>query len=266
LYRGKFLRAKEAYRLQKTLYDGELQSKSAAIKDYYQEWRKSYFKRIQRTLKIDPNNIFLDIGVGSTGYTIVEIAKMGAKAVGVDISTKGIKIAYRLAKEMLSEKRELWDFVVCSGEYLPFRRIFSGIISIAVIEHIPYVKKVFDEISRVIKIFGKVFIVFPNKNRPFTLGLLYKVIDRKQGHLWLFDPRYVVDEFRRRGFNIEDIRYSCHSIKLLHALFRLARSPAGSGRVGRNFWWKIEELDLRQPQKKSLAFTIVATKRQLGKI
>jgi len=53
-------------------------------------WRVSYLERLRAAGLLESRgNYLLDIGVGGTGYTVIEAARVGAYAVGCDLSLGG---------------------------------------------------------------------------------------------------------------------------------------------------------------------------------
>src|SRR4051812_41243367 len=71
-----------------------------------ENWRLSYIERIFRELgilgkKLKPSYHYLDVGVGGSGYTVIEAARAGATAWGVDLSEVGVANAARLSQEAL---------------------------------------------------------------------------------------------------------------------------------------------------------------------
>ncbi len=72
-----------------------------------ENWRLSYLKRIFAGLNINrarASNLeerLLDIGVGGSGYTVIEAAKRNIPSVGIDLSWEGMKKASQLAREVL---------------------------------------------------------------------------------------------------------------------------------------------------------------------
>ena len=67
---------------QEEIFDKEYSS----YKDYLVNWRRSYLRRIFKYLKLRKGDKFLDVGVGGSGYTVIEVARKGINAYGIDIS------------------------------------------------------------------------------------------------------------------------------------------------------------------------------------
>lgn len=238
----------DAVEHQRSIYDKEY----SKYREYRLEnWRVSYIKRIFKSLGIVPGSMkgdaFLDIGVGGTGYTVIEAARMGYRAIGIDISVEGMRRAYSFAKQSLdSDSYALCDFIVCSADHLPFRdKAFSKSCSIAVLEHIPNDDEVIKEISRVMKSGGRVFITVPNtySRIPPIFWIPYMIHDRRVGHLRHYRAEDLARKFLKVGFRLERIVYHAHMVKVLQ--FILSYIFPHLRRPGSKIWWKLEELDYK---------------------
>jgi ubiquinone/menaquinone biosynthesis C-methylase UbiE len=237
------------------------------FKDYdnykLENWRLSYLQRIFCALNVgnDPKDLYLDIGVGGSGYTVIETTRKGCKSVGVDISLEGVKKARRSATLELGERSNLCNFVVGLAENLPFRDgTFTKISSIAVLEHVPDDKQAIAEIARVIKPSGEVFITVPNAYRRIlpVFWLPYYVWDKKIGHLRHYKAENLVTEFSHSGFLPSKVSYSGHLIKVLQNL--LSWIFPSFGKVGSRLWWKLEEMDLKSKSPRGLQLTLLMRK------
>ena len=233
------------------------------IKDYYlQNWRISYLKRIFSALDLKPSDLLLDIGVGGSGYTIIEAAKEGVKAIGIDISFEGIKKAKSSARVINRGNLKLCNFLVSSAEFLPFpNKYFTKVCSIAVLEHIGDDSKAINEISRVIKKQGKIFISVPNsyETMPFIYTILNKINDKRVGHLRHYKSSELIKEFEKKGFILNDLTYHAHKVKILQYILSIVFPPVR--KKNSKIWWWLEELDLKQKNNpRSMSFSITMTK------
>jgi ubiquinone/menaquinone biosynthesis C-methylase UbiE len=211
-----------------------------------ENWRIGYIKRIFEFLNIKRGDTFLDVGVGFTGYTVIEAARRRVRSVGVDISLQAMKNARKNAKMTLDSTSDLTDFCVCSATHLPFRdKVFSRVASIAVLEHVPNDKLAIHETSRVTRIGGKIFISVPNTyHRILPIFILHQIMgDKKAGHLRRYKAETLASEFGKNSFLLLDVTYHSHLIKviqyLLHILLPCVREKES------RIWWKLEELDLK---------------------
>jgi ubiquinone/menaquinone biosynthesis C-methylase UbiE len=84
-----------------------------------ENWRRSFIARIFRALAIRAGGgPYLDVGVGGSGATVIEAARLGVEATGCDLSISGVLHASRLARAEGVAARA--HFVVCTAESLPF--------------------------------------------------------------------------------------------------------------------------------------------------
>lgn len=186
-----------------------------------ESWQKSYLRRMLNSFYIskEKNKVFLDIGCGGSGYTVIELAKKGITSIGCDLSKEGIKKAnYFAQQEKVSNKA---FFVICSADHLPFKKdSFDFISSNAVLEHIPNDKITVKEISRVAKNKSKLFITVPLSYTyiwPF-LWMINYIHDKQIGHLRRYNKRILNNMFNPYKFNLENIYYTGHLPKVIWVL------------------------------------------------
>ena len=189
---------------QKRYFDIEFKSYD---KYRLENWRRGYINRIFPALNIGNNkdDLYLDIGVGGSGYTVIEAARRGCKAVGIDISLEGIKKAKYFALSQLGEENNMCSFVVCIAENLPFKgNSYTQISSVAVLEHVPDDDVAIAEIARVTKPRGKVFITVPNTyKRILPIFALPRYIhDKPVGHLRHYKAEDLIAKFSRCVFTV----------------------------------------------------------------
>jgi ubiquinone/menaquinone biosynthesis C-methylase UbiE len=211
-----------------------------------ENWRISYIKRIFGSLSISSSvtDSYLDIGVGGSGYTVIEAVRRGNKSVGLDVSIEGVKKAQYFARSELGEKSNLCGFAVGLAENLPFKNeCFSKLSSIAVLEHVPNDKQAMAEIARVVKPGGEVFLTVPNTYQRIVpiFWLPYYFWDKKIGHLRHYKAEHLIAEFVSHGIITEEIAYSGHMIKLFQTL--LSRLSGNFEKNAAKMWWQIESMD-----------------------
>jgi len=247
--------------LQKHLYDKEY-----ARYDGYEleNWRISYIANIFEALELKKEDTFLDIGVGGTGYTVIEAARRGIKAIGIDLSSQGMKKAKRFSKIQLN-KECFCEFVICSATHIPLRACsISKIASVAVLEHVPNDEAVFDEIARISIGDSSVFLVVPNAYSrmlpPF--GLPYMLHDKRVGHQRHYKAEALIEKLAKRSFRLVKISYSVHIPKILQYL--LGASFWRQTKMNPRVWWQLEKLDLRMCNL-STGFNISLCVRKLDK-
>lgn len=105
----------------------------------------------------------LSVGSGWGGF-VVAASKAGANAVGVEPDVEEIAISKLRAKVRDVESAE---FIVSVGEHLPFKdNSFDFIECVTVLEHVKEPQKVIEEMIRVVKKGGFVYILIPNYLYP----------------------------------------------------------------------------------------------------
>ncbi len=230
------------------------------FKEYKLEnWRISFLKRIFEQLDIPGNNdLYLDIGVGGSGYTVVEAAKKGQRSVGIDLSFEGAKKARQFANQ---QSGGLASFVVCSAESLPFKNnVFAKVSSISVLEHVDNDRAAIKEIARVAAPQAKIFITVPNTYKRIWLFLwpVYFLADRWVGHMRHYSEENLVGYFTQAGLKVKEVLYSAHLIKLAQVLLeKLFRNNQAASRL----WWRWEKMDLVKKEcKRGLQLSVVFEK------
>jgi len=207
-------------------------------------WRLSFARKVLGTLRPSYNDIFVDIGVGGSGYTVVMAAKKGIPSIGIDISVAGMRRAKIIASKLLAGQPEFCEFIACSATHLPLRDAsVTKIASIAVLEHVADDVRAIEEFSRVSNHFGEVLVNVPNSYRriPFIFILPYLLHDRKVGHLRHYKAENLALLFAKRGLSVKDVFYSGHFPKILQ--FIINGFLDCTERAGSYIWWHLERLD-----------------------
>lgn len=215
---------------------------------HLENWRKSMLNRLFSSLKMDEKGsgrYYADLGVGGTGYTVIEAAKLGYNTVGVDISIEGMVSASRWAVDQGVSDRCI--FMVASSEKLPFKaKSFDDVSSISVLEHLYKDKEAAEEISRITK--DRIFAVVPNTYKrmwPF-LWPFYLWADWNIGHLRHYSEEELIGLFKETGFASEKVFYNGHLIKFVQLFLEMFLKK----RLSDENWWKLETLDLNQSTSK----------------
>lgn len=114
----------------------------------------------------DNNQRILDIGCGSGAY-LQPLSKFASEVVGVDIYEDYLKEA----RQNVQGKNI--RLLLMSAEELAFKEgSFDAVILIETLEHISDDEKAIKEISKVLKVSGKLILIAPNKFFPFETHAL----------------------------------------------------------------------------------------------
>lgn len=210
-----------------------------------ENWRLSFVRRIFDSLEIpEAGGPYLDVGVGGSGATVIEAARVGIDATGCDLSVEGVRQAARFAREQGVALRA--SFVACAAEALPFPDDeFQSASAVAVLEHLDDDLAAINELARVIRPNGLLWITVPNAYRyiPPPLWPVYLIHDRKLGHKRHYDAATLTRRVSGSGFHHVSTLFSGHPVKVLQlAVDRLL--PLSDRRRSR-IWWNLEGRDLR---------------------
>jgi len=140
------------YAAQRAYFDSEFRGYQRYV---LENWRLAYLDRL-RTADVleDPASPLVDVGVGGSGYTVIEAARGGRPAIGCDLSLEGLLIAREFARLEGVAERTLW--VCCSAEKLPLASASTGsALAIAVLEHVPDDQAALRELARVLQPGGR---------------------------------------------------------------------------------------------------------------
>lgn len=234
----------ETGKIQQYIYDAEYKE---YVKYHLDNWRVSYLRRIFELLEMGEKNVgkgmFLDIGIGGSGYTVIEASRKGYRSIGLDISKEGIRKSHKFAKQN-SKTAKLCDFLVCSAEKLPFKgKTFWRVCSVALLEHVEDDDAAISEISRVTASTGNLFITVPNAYQriPPFVRFLYRFHDRKVGHLRHYTAEELVKKFLSKEMRFLDVIYIANLPKILQYAISILFPRVKKRHSG--IWWKLEYLD-----------------------
>jgi ubiquinone/menaquinone biosynthesis C-methylase UbiE len=153
-------------------------------------------------LKKIPKGKALDEGCGTAQYTI-SLAMLGFNVVGIDFSSKLLKIAKEKVKKYKVSRK--CSFVLGDIRKLPFRdSSFDAVLSAGIIEHVPETEKCIQQINRVLKPNGYLIIHVPHKISFFTIN---KILQKLFG-IWSsgYEKSFTKPSFRtllrKNGFTI----------------------------------------------------------------
>jgi ubiquinone/menaquinone biosynthesis C-methylase UbiE/uncharacterized protein YbaR (Trm112 family) len=203
-----------------------------------ENWRIAYLERLREAGVLDgPASPLVDVGVGGSGYTVIEAARGGRPAIGCDLSLEGLLIAREFAR--LEGVAELTLWVCCSAEKLPLASGSTGsALAIAVIEHVPDDQAALGELARVLEPGGRAWVTVPHglPNISPVFRRANRRHDRRLGHLRRYEAETLVQTARPAGLEPVDVQFTGHSIKVLQL----------AGKLGDRLWWWCERRDRRR--------------------
>lgn len=171
-------------------------------------WYQLILRMMQSNISVDLHkNTFLEVGCGKGGFCIA-MAEKCKNVVGLDLSASSIRKAKDLARRARSDQN--LDFVIGDAQVLPFKDE-SGFVTVCseTLEHIPDFTEAFQELVRITRKSGYLFVTVPNYLSTQLLELwLWSLIGeggRRHG-LHIFHYPKVRKLFRRRDLQILDIR------------------------------------------------------------
>lgn len=132
--------------------------------------------------------LVLDLGCGAGEHTtLVAGVKEQIHIISIDICLLSVKITRQKLLSSNNSKAKV-SFVVCDAERLPFRpKIFSAVMAVMFLHHVPNIKKALVEISRVFKKRGYGLTVEITSDNPLL---------RFARRIFSLMPRYVKKEMR----------------------------------------------------------------------
>lgn len=240
---------------QRDYYDAEFSQMSSYRVD---DWRRSFNERIFGALGLGPaGGPYLDVGVGGSGATVIEAARLGVEATGCDLSVTGVVSAARFARAEGVD--DLTTFAVCAAEALPFPdRSFCAVSAVAVLEHVDDDGAAVGELARVLRRGGRIWVTVPHAYRlmPPFVWPAYLLHDRRVGHKRHYDTARLESLFLRDGLELVETQYTGHPAKIVQYATALVAQRAGLDTP--RLWWTLERADLRAVRRRFWALQLSA--------
>jgi ubiquinone/menaquinone biosynthesis C-methylase UbiE/uncharacterized protein YbaR (Trm112 family) len=221
-----------------------------------ERWRVAYLERLRAAGLLDGSGgPLVDVGVGGSGYTVIEAARDGREALGCDLSLEALRAARRFAETEGVAERTSW--VCCSAEKLPIASGSAGsALAIAVLEHVPDDVAALRELARILQPGGRLWVTVPHALRhisPVFRGANRRH-DRRLGHLRRYDAEALVSAARDAGLEPVDVQFTGHPVKVLQLV---------AGRLSERLWWWCERRDRRRAgvERGSMQLTVAFARR-----
>lgn len=165
---------------------------------------------VQSFLSQGKVKIVLDLGAG-TGVFSIFLIKKGFEVSAVDLSNKML--------EVCKEKEKRLHLVIADAENLPFRDLsFDACICSNILHHLPNIDFALNEVYRVLRISGLIFIYEPNAKNfisffivPLMSKLHYLLVflklfqSKKKAPLVDHEKTLSVDFLKNRNFDIMSV-------------------------------------------------------------
>lgn len=187
---------------------------------YFCSFRDDYrLRSLVEMVKLGKGRI-LDVGCGGGIHTeTFPYYYPKASIFGCDVSQTAINYARRFGSGKIK-------FAVIKNKRLPYKDAFFDVcICQDVLEHVPDVNFFLNEIFRVLKKKGTLFLIVPCEGQPFTYTWLFQKLNlgnkltyRYFGHIHPeFTQKYVTNLLRKHKYTIDKTAYSEHIFyQLLH--------------------------------------------------
>jgi ubiquinone/menaquinone biosynthesis C-methylase UbiE len=223
------------YEDQRSYFDAEFREY-----DRYEleNWRVSYIRRLEAVGLLGRSMPLIDLGVGGSGYTVIEAARRGQPAVGCDLSLEGLRSAKRFAADEGVAERTLW--ICCSAEQLPLAsESFGSALAIALLEHVPDDGAALRELWRVLRPGGSAWVTVPHAlpNISPVWRRANRRHDRRLGHLRRYEADGLAHTAHEAGLRAVETQFTGHSVKVAQLVGR---------KLGDGFWWWCERRDLER--------------------
>jgi ubiquinone/menaquinone biosynthesis C-methylase UbiE len=173
------------------------------------------FSSFQKIIKIKKGERILDIATG-TGLYLLEEARRGAICYGIDLTPKMLEqLNKKIAKTSL--KKQIKSIKIGKAEKLDYPKdYFDWVTCIGMLEYYPmsFVKRVLNEIKRVLKNKGKAIIDFPDATTKEAYG--FKRRENSVGNkFYLYKLDFIKKNLEKHNFKILKIRKAGFQLQFL---------------------------------------------------
>src|SRR5664279_1720576 len=230
-------------------------------KKTFAEWELGQSKRLNNyylpeidLLKEIQGKTVLDIGAGSGGKTTF-YALNGAKTlIGIDTEERFIIQARDFAS---SKNAKNTDFIVANAEEMPFQDAsFDMCVMNDVFEHLSKPEVVLQEVNRVLKPHGKVFINSPPYFHPYGAHLT-DLIGIPYVHL-LFPEPVLINAYKKLALETKSAE------KRINLRFGVVENKEQITYINKMTITRFEEIVRNQDQFKTISYKLIPLKNQVG--
>jgi len=207
----------------KTFYERYWQGRTGTkLKDFDLKWPK-----LRRYIPSTKEIVILDFGCGN-GKIIKEMMSVNPKAkiIGLDVSESALKVASELLHGV--EFRRIVD----GGRFPIADGAVDFIFTSEVIEHVYDVRNAFSEMSRVLRLGGRILLTTPYhgflKNILIVLFNFEKHFDPTGPHVRFFTKKSLVSCFRKAGLEPHEHGYFGRFYPFPHCIFVVAEKVASN--------------------------------------
>jgi len=232
-------------------------------KKTFAEWEFEQSKRLNRyylpeidLLKEIQGKTILDIGAGSGGKTTFYALNGAKRLTGIDTEERFIMQARDFAS---SKNARNIDFIVADAEEMPFQNAsFDMCVMNDVFEHLSKPEVVLQEVNRVLKPHGKVFINSPPYFHPYGAHLT-DLIGIPYVHL-LFPEPVLINAYKKLALETKSAE------KRINLRFGIVDNREQITYINKMTIARFEEIIRNQDRFKTILYKLIPLKRAVGSL
>ena len=232
-------------------------------KETFAEWEFEQSKRLNRyylpeidLLKEIQGKTILDIGAGSGGKTTFYALNGARRVTGIDMEEGFITQARGFAS---SKNVKNTDFIVANAEEMPFQDAsFDMCVMNDVFEHLSKPEVVLQEVNRVLKPHGKVFINSPPYFHPYGAHLT-DLIGIPYVHL-LFPEPVLINAYKKLALETKSAE------KRINLRFGIVDNREQITYINKMTIARFEEIIRNQDRFKTILYKLIPLKRAVGSL